>query len=262
MATSPNKWHKEASPKKGSDSPTKPNRPRTPEEKCPICLGTPPQNVSRTDSCCHKFCFVCILEWSKVKAECPLCKQRFRSIIHNIRSEEDYDKYDLPAIPAEPPVAPRRFRYPSTMTGERIELQQYVRNLQTELMLRHSGRRGLSFATQNWALPRHNQPSWLERAHNALSQNRERQQTEQDLRRYSQLLEASENLSREQLMGTMDFRRFIYDRGLWVRALEETEGLGRVRETSVEFFRENPAMIHRLITWLTRELTALFEVGV
>src|SRR4051812_24980738 len=46
-------------------------RPKTPEEKCVICLGEP-QNLSFTDTCQkHKFCFVCILEWSKIKAECP-----------------------------------------------------------------------------------------------------------------------------------------------------------------------------------------------
>ncbi|KAH9367098.1 hypothetical protein HPB48_011019 [Haemaphysalis longicornis] len=29
----------------------------------------------------------------QVKAECPLCKQRFKSIVHNVRSFEDYDRY-------------------------------------------------------------------------------------------------------------------------------------------------------------------------
>lgn len=29
----------------------------------------------------------------QVKAECPLCKQNFRSIIHNVRSNHQYEEY-------------------------------------------------------------------------------------------------------------------------------------------------------------------------
>lgn len=36
----------------------------------------------------------------QVKAECPLCKQPFKSIIHNVRSNLDYDQYHLE--PGEP----------------------------------------------------------------------------------------------------------------------------------------------------------------
>ncbi|KAI0209506.1 E3 ubiquitin-protein ligase Topors, partial [Lamellibrachia satsuma] len=64
----------------------------SPNNNCPICLGQL-ENKSFTDSCFHTFCFVCLLEWSKVKAVCPLCKQQFKSIIHSVRSIEDYDQY-------------------------------------------------------------------------------------------------------------------------------------------------------------------------
>ena len=30
--------------------------------------------------CSHEFCYVCILEWSKVTNECPLCKRTFHEI--------------------------------------------------------------------------------------------------------------------------------------------------------------------------------------
>ncbi|KAL3186485.1 hypothetical protein MRX96_027523 [Rhipicephalus microplus] len=79
-----------------------PERPTSPEQSCAICLG-PPENKSFTDSCFHTFCFSCLLEWSKVKAECPLCKQRFKSIVHNVRSFEDYDHLlaDAAGIPLD-----------------------------------------------------------------------------------------------------------------------------------------------------------------
>ena len=116
------------------DSPKSPTPPRvaSPEPNCAICLGAL-ENKSFTNSCMHQFCFVCLLEWSKVsliitshipdpclftvkikyscfialqvKAECPLCKNTFKSIIHNVRSMEDYDQYEV-LRPAPPPEVP------------------------------------------------------------------------------------------------------------------------------------------------------------
>ncbi|XP_049524105.1 E3 ubiquitin-protein ligase Topors [Dermacentor silvarum] len=69
-----------------------PERSSSPEQSCPICLD-PLEDKSFAGSCFHTFCFSCLLEWSKVKAECPMCKQCFKSIFHNVRSLEDYDQY-------------------------------------------------------------------------------------------------------------------------------------------------------------------------
>ncbi|XP_021817416.1 uncharacterized protein LOC110759642 [Prunus avium] len=58
---------------------------------CPICLGPIIQD-SYLDKCFHKFCYNCILRWTKVVAhkqsclptsvKCPLCKTENLSIIH------------------------------------------------------------------------------------------------------------------------------------------------------------------------------------
>ena len=87
-------------------------RPKSPEEStCPICLGEVKEqclykaqsvhfiqveNKSMTDSCMHKFCFTCLQEWSKVKAECPLCKGKFSSILYNIRWALNYNVKSAP----------------------------------------------------------------------------------------------------------------------------------------------------------------------
>lgn len=86
-----------SSPGGGNSSASSPARSGTssPEPNCAICLGRL-ENKSFTDSCFHMFCFVCLMEWSKVKPECPLCKQTFKSIVHSVRSYEDYDQYHLP----------------------------------------------------------------------------------------------------------------------------------------------------------------------
>ncbi len=69
------------------------------DDKCPICLGRK-ENESRTDGCVHRFCFVCLNEWSKIKTECPMCKAPFKNIMYNLKikaigndveAEETYD---------------------------------------------------------------------------------------------------------------------------------------------------------------------------
>ncbi|XP_062871421.1 E3 ubiquitin-protein ligase Topors [Trichomycterus rosablanca] len=68
-------------------------RPETsPDSKCPICLDRF-VNVASVERCLHRFCFRCIREWAKNKAECPLCKQPFRSIFHSVRAENDFKEF-------------------------------------------------------------------------------------------------------------------------------------------------------------------------
>ncbi|ESN96376.1 hypothetical protein HELRODRAFT_189219 [Helobdella robusta] len=60
--------------------------------ECSICLSDiEPQARSVISICFHEFCFSCIGKWSKENAVCPLCKQNFTEILHNIRSDADYD---------------------------------------------------------------------------------------------------------------------------------------------------------------------------
>ncbi len=74
------------------------------DKSCAICLGKL-ENASRSESCSHAFCFVCLLEWSKVRAECPLCKKKFSAIRHSYGDDEDdFRVHDLPVT----------FRYATT----------------------------------------------------------------------------------------------------------------------------------------------------
>ncbi|KAK1291139.1 hypothetical protein QJS10_CPB17g00396 [Acorus calamus] len=68
-------------------------------ETCGICLsdgcgGGKGRGPVRgwIDSCGHYFCFVCIMEWSKVESRCPMCKRRFSTIrrpkVEGIHAEE------------------------------------------------------------------------------------------------------------------------------------------------------------------------------
>lgn len=81
----------------------------SPDSKCSICLDIF-DNLACLDQCLHMFCFCCIREWSRNKAECPLCKQPFNSIYHSIRSDLDYKRYDLKPVDSDATRA-GQFRY-------------------------------------------------------------------------------------------------------------------------------------------------------
>ncbi|XP_056121099.1 topoisomerase I binding, arginine/serine-rich a [Rhinichthys klamathensis goyatoka] len=205
----------------------------SPESKCPICLDHF-KNISYLDVCLHKFCFCCIHEWSKNKAECPLCKQPFNSIYHTIKSEDNYKRFDL--RPTENGsfgnMAGQRFRYRTTLTGDRRPAQR-----RTSPPPDH----GVIFEGLRGSLPqRHSRD-----LHSMIRRLAVRQRRESEGRSVQSLHEQE----------VIKFRRALYRRGVRVQSVQDG---GRTRETSAEFFKRNPACLHRLVPWLRRELTVLY----
>ncbi|OWF48386.1 uncharacterized protein LOC110453122 [Mizuhopecten yessoensis] len=190
----------------------------SPEPDCAICLGRL-QNKSFTDRCFHMFCFVCLQEWSKVKAECPLCKQKFTSIIHNVRSNEDYDQYPIPPkIPSWEEQA-RNFRYHTTLTLER-RLQINIPDF----------RQHPQYQEHDYTIQR---PS----IHNHMA--------------------TRSHWRRQRQTSSSDFRRRIYTNNM--RLVDVTDPRMRTRDTTPMFYSRNPACTHRLVPWLNRELNALLQ---
>ncbi|CAK6958523.1 topoisomerase I binding%2C arginine/serine-rich a [Scomber scombrus] len=205
----------------------------SPDSKCPICLDIF-NNISYLDLCLHKFCFRCIHEWSKNKAECPLCKQPFNSIYHSIKSEQDFKKYDLKPLDngSFGSFEGVRFRYRTTLTGVHRQMQRRTSPPPDN---------GVMFeASTN--LPQHRQDRYIRRMMIRLAAKR----------RAASEGRAVNNV-REQEM--VNFRRELYRRGVRVRNVRDG---GRSRDTSAEFYRRNPACLHRLIPWLKRELVVLY----
>uniref|UniRef100_A0A1Q3F7C9 RING-type E3 ubiquitin transferase n=1 Tax=Culex tarsalis TaxID=7177 RepID=A0A1Q3F7C9_CULTA len=197
----------------------------SPPPKCAICLGKCRQKCY-TDSCRHQFCYRCLLEWSKIKAECPLCKQVFRSIIYDQKTEHIIFPPTTPPASGSaaagaggPPQVyhrldftlsqPPRFTYSATLRVQ-PNLQQLQRLQQ--LFLHQSG----------------------------------------DVQRFSREFPDDTIPSRQ---NGPEWRRYIYHRKLHARPLADVNG--RLRECSASFYRENPAQIHRLMPWINRELIAL-----
>ncbi|KAM4604218.1 uncharacterized protein ACJ7VT_018786 isoform 2-T2 [Polymixia lowei] len=203
----------------------------SPDSKCPICLDIF-NNMSYLDICLHKFCFCCIHEWSKNKAECPLCKQPFNSIYHSIKSEQDFKKYDLQ--PSDNgsfgSFGGARFRYRTTLTGARRQAQ-----------------RRTSPPPDNGVM---------------FEGVVDRQQQDRGFRRMMMRLAARRRAASEgRLVRTVreqeiiKFRRELYRRGMRVWSVRDG---GRSRDTTAEFYQRNPACLHRLVPWLKRELIVLY----
>uniref|UniRef100_A0A8C9MZ83 RING-type E3 ubiquitin transferase n=1 Tax=Serinus canaria TaxID=9135 RepID=A0A8C9MZ83_SERCA len=52
-------------------------------QMCPICLDTINNPVS-VSWCGHAFCFPCILEWSRNRPVCPICREPFRYLLRKV----------------------------------------------------------------------------------------------------------------------------------------------------------------------------------
>ncbi|KAJ8736137.1 hypothetical protein PYW08_006793 [Mythimna loreyi] len=211
--------------KSDDSSPRPDSRTGSPPPNCAICLGTC-KNKSFTDSCLHQFCFTCLLTWSKVKAECPLCKQAFRSIIHNVRSNHQYEEYlvvqrqseeSTPAISRididRVTAATHRFRYRTTLTLPRRE------TIAIQQLLRH-----YPFMADVFPPPASRAPPARRRRSPA------------------------------------SFRRTVYRHNLWARPLPDFTG--RFRTCTPEFYRYNDTQMHRLVPWLNRELHYLLNENI
>lgn len=213
----------------------------SPDSKCPICLDSF-ENVAYLNRCYHRFCFRCVQEWSKNKAECPLCKQPFRSIIHSMRSDDDFQEYIVRPSENRSFASPdgRRFRYRTTLTRER-HTSSFTRRNSSSRRIVSPPDNGILFESLS------NQPP-----------RRRDAEMHQMIRRLSSLRQASlEGRSMRQIQEQemINFRRALYRSGIRVRNIEDG---GRYRDISAEFFRRNPACLHRLVPWLKRELTVLF----
>ncbi|KAK3913511.1 E3 ubiquitin-protein ligase Topors [Frankliniella fusca] len=222
--SSPSKWNTSSDSKEKSSSPNRPSSP----ENCAICLG-PLANKSFTNSCCHQFCFVCLLEWSKVKAECPLCKVAFDSIIHNVRSQDDYDQYHVVRQP------PQRAPADSSVVLYARTQHQY-RAFSEWMALRGINARNQSF---NFHTVDGVNAFFL---HDAIPHG-----------------PPTRAAPRGNPNGTSAFRRSIYERDLWARI--QPDITGRYRECSPDFYAQNPAQVHRLMPFINRELNVLLDNG-
>ncbi|XP_020610510.1 E3 ubiquitin-protein ligase Topors-like [Orbicella faveolata] len=97
---------------------------------CSVCLSEY-DNKAFLDKCFHAFCYFCILQWSEIVRTCPLCKSSFSSIIHSVKSMDNYQQHYLskpdvhaPMIQQQSQSDGRRFRYRTTLAEGNRQRQQ------------------------------------------------------------------------------------------------------------------------------------------
>ncbi|XP_046455273.1 E3 ubiquitin-protein ligase Topors-like [Daphnia pulex] len=108
------------------------------DSPCAICLGKV-ENKCFANNCLHEFCYSCLFRWSKEKTKCPLCMQPFSSIIHNIRSNNDYDEQTIQSTDDIVSDVPFLQRFLQFILSTQANLQTLESTLQTNSDSRHSG---------------------------------------------------------------------------------------------------------------------------
>ncbi|XP_065674240.1 uncharacterized protein LOC100207129 isoform X4 [Hydra vulgaris] len=181
---------------------------------CSVCLG-PFENRSFLLECFHSFCHICIIQWSELSRTCPLCKTKYKSLIHSVNSDLEYQQYTFP----------EESKLSDQVQTQRVQNDGRRFRYQTTLVDSHA-----------WARRR----AERERVENALSQGREQ-------RKMSRRLKWS---------ATKDRRKAVYRLHMHVKEVKQ-RGRPKLRDISCEFFKENPALKHRLVPWLLRDLNVL-----
>ncbi|XP_051800723.1 LOW QUALITY PROTEIN: E3 ubiquitin-protein ligase Topors-like [Acanthochromis polyacanthus] len=257
----------------------------SPDSKCPICLDRF-NNLAYLDRCLHRFCFPCIQEWSHNKAECPLCKQPFASILHSVRAEDDFKEYTLRPAPTNSSVAATVAMVAAMASAARSDHQMRLmlrrhrvadggettaRRRRRERGGRGGGRRGEERAggVWEWAAEgrgRHGRTRCRVRESGgprgavdpAAPNDRASRRLIWHLAARQRLQREGGNVRRLRERETMAFRRALYRCGIRVSGVAGNQEQQQQRDITAESFRRNPAHLNRLRRWVRRELTVLY----
>ncbi|KAH8254987.1 hypothetical protein KR038_011896 [Drosophila bunnanda] len=224
----------------------------SPPPNCAICLSRCHRKCF-TDSCMHQFCFKCLCEWSKIKAECPLCKQRFKTIIHNVRTLDDYDRYPVQtSSPSQPDHPAMRFHI--------VRRPRFMPLVQNQAVMTNDIEAGIGAGSgaagaAGGVLAAEEVLPAVEAAGGRHTYNRFEPYRWELMNFYRHEPDAATAGSSSLIQL---WRRYVYDRKLY--ALPVSDSLtGHFREWSARFYRNNPAQMHRLMPWIQRDIVCLLR---
>ncbi|EDW02715.1 GH22136 [Drosophila grimshawi] len=224
----------------GAGQSTTPAARSSPPPNCAICLSRCRRKCF-TDSCMHQFCFKCLCEWSKIKPECPLCKQPFKTIIHNVRTLQDYDRYPVPSSTPEH----------SALSFHIVNIRRQRFMLQNQAILTND----LDAAATDESQDGVNVNALPHRMHGPFNRFEPYRMELLNLYRHDQ--DSGRTGTGPGSLSQL-WRRYVYDRKLY--ALPVSDSLtGHYREWSARFYRDNPAQMHRLIPWINRDIVCLLR---
>lgn len=220
-------------------------------EKCPICLQKFSfKSKSYASKCFHSYCFECLLEWTKIRYSCPLCKQAFDRIIYDVRSNLEYKEYFLK------PKSDESLNYPLEIIAY-LPPPNFFNDFNPEL--RNSNPRSSTNvepvrSKASWIVNRESSPvefrmlvyknGWYVNPH----------QAQMEIKVTNVELEMSENLNANDSLVNKSV-----DCECSATSLNTTlyKHVSRFRQASPSWFQNNPATCHRLHNFLFRELHAL-----
>ncbi|KAL7646733.1 UNVERIFIED_CONTAM: hypothetical protein RMT77_001988 [Armadillidium vulgare] len=218
----------------GSKTPDTPSRCRSPgspigDDACPICLGAFTDKCA-AGSCLHNFCLVCLKEWAKQRPVCPLCKQPFTKILYDIKSETDYKEWNIP-VPCPHEIG---------SIGNYQIIRERIYQTFGEY-LDQTNRRFFRYRSTRTSASRNLENEIL----NDVMDTYPRIPSLPPRREHRPVPER----------GSSSFRLSIYTNNVWIQPMADVTG--RYRESNPNLYREQPALTHRLVPWVNRELAAL-----
>lgn len=204
-------------------------------DKCPVCLQnfSSSHSKSYTSKCFHSFCFECILEWSKVRYNCPLCKTEFDRILYEVHSRLDFNEYALKPKEANPtqdviPIYPENEAHasyrppPARVSKASWVLNNYPAPLEFRMLV----------YSQKWYVSQYQTQTYVRTTNIEL----EGEATS------GENGERDENVTSDNLV---------------CACYRQVTGY---KKTSPQWFSQNPACLHRLMSFLHRELKAIATI--
>ena len=213
-------------------------------EKCPICLQKLlVKSKSYAPNCFHAFCFECLLEWTKVKYSCPLCKREMDRIVYDVQSRLQFKEYHLAPLEINPTTAA-------------VDVIAYVPphspHEPVNVFKMQNGQiaHGNQISKASWLLNRESAPNEfriLVYKHNWYVNSNQIQIDYEiqnlDLEFGDHLVENASNLASESTLKCTSYK-----------------AVSKLRNIEPEWFRANPACTHRLNAFIYRELNALSHI--
>ncbi len=188
------------------------------DNKCPVCLQQLSSSQAFTSNCTHSFCFECILQWSRIRYNCPLCKQPYNRIIFSPVKHLEFSEYQLELRDDNDPLYQPLEIIENPNTAQVSKASWLVNKEQAPLVFRM-----LVYIKKWYAYPYQSQS-------------------------YSEMTDLKKLFNDEefQMPVTGQPQNFInYKR------------VRRFRDISWQWHSQNPACTHRLMNFIHRELKAL-----
>jgi hypothetical protein len=225
-------------------------------EKCPICLQIfNSKSKSYSSKCFHSFCFECLLEWTKIKDSCPLCKQKFERIIFDIKSNFEFKEYYLEkeaenaAVQDQPPVQIIAYTLPSS--GSRISSSNQNNNMiNLNIHLEAASRTIVTRSKASWELNKEQAPTEFRILVYLKGWYVNPSQMQYDFQVSNIDLELNDNNDKK---SSDNSAKNSSD----VMTCIGYKMVNKFRMTKPEWFKKNPACTHRLINFINRDLKSL-----